>query len=50
MKFWFMIRLADIQPKYEQSFFWQDPATGLLLKARPDILHEDMIVDLKNYK
>lgn len=32
---------------YELSYFWKDPASGLMLKARPDILHEHMIVDLK---
>lgn len=31
---------------YEQSYFWQD-ASGLTLKARPDALHKNMIVDLK---
>jgi len=33
--------------RIENSFFWQDKESGLLLKARPDILHENMIVDLK---
>jgi len=33
--------------RIENSFFWQDDHSGLLLKARPDILHENMIVDLK---
>lgn len=32
---------------YEQSLFWEDPESGLLLKARPDIMHSNMIVDLK---
>lgn len=32
---------------YEQSYFWKDPETGLMLKARPDILHQQIIVDLK---
>lgn len=31
----------------EKSFFWQDPASELIVKARPDILHRNMIVDLK---
>jgi len=31
----------------ENSFFWRDEHSGLLLKARPDILHDNMIVDLK---
>lgn len=34
---------------YEQSYFWQDES-GLMLKARPDILHANMIVDLKTIK
>jgi hypothetical protein len=33
--------------RIENSFFWQDEHSGLLLKARPDVLHENMIVDLK---
>lgn len=33
--------------RIENSFFWKDEETGMLLKARPDILHENMIVDLK---
>lgn len=33
--------------RIENSFFWQDEHSGLLLKARPDILHDNMIVDLK---
>lgn len=33
--------------RIENSFFWEDEHSGLLLKARPDILHENMIVDLK---
>jgi hypothetical protein len=32
---------------YETSYFWKDEETGLMLKARPDILHKNMIVDLK---
>lgn len=32
----------------EHSFFWEDPATGVLCKCRPDYLREDgYIVDLK---
>lgn len=31
----------------ETSFFWRDEHSGLMVKARPDILHENMIVDLK---
>lgn len=36
-----------LDARIENSFFWQDKHSGLLLKARPDILHENMIVDLK---
>jgi len=32
---------------YEQSYFWEDKSSGLMVKARPDILHANMIVDLK---
>jgi hypothetical protein len=31
----------------ENSFFWRDSDSGLMLKARPDILQKNMIVDLK---
>lgn len=33
--------------KYETSFFWRDDESGLFVKARPDILHENMYVDIK---
>lgn len=33
--------------RIENSFFWQDEHSGLGVKARPDILHDNMIVDLK---
>ena len=33
--------------KYEQSYFWLDLNSGLMAKARPDILHANIIVDLK---
>jgi PDDEXK-like uncharacterized protein DUF3799 len=36
--------------QYEVSIFWEDPGTGLLCKARPDILHENFVVDLKTTK
>lgn len=36
-----------LDARIENSFFWQDEHSGLLLKARPDILHDNMIVDLK---
>jgi hypothetical protein len=31
----------------EESFFWQDPASGIVCKARPDLWKEGTIVDLK---
>jgi exodeoxyribonuclease VIII len=36
--------------KIERSIYWQDPDTGLLCKCRPDIWHDDMIIDLKTAK
>ncbi len=33
--------------RIENSFFWKDEDSGLMVKARPDILHPNMIVDLK---
>ena len=33
--------------RIENSFFWKDEHSGLNLKCRPDILHDNMIVDLK---
>lgn len=33
--------------KHEHSFFWKDPTTGVLCKARPDIWGETYIADLK---
>ena len=35
------------KPLIESSYFWQDEDTGLICKARPDILFSNMIVDLK---
>lgn len=32
---------------YETSYFWNDTESGLTVKARPDILHQNMIIDLK---
>lgn len=32
----------------EQSFYWTDPDTGFLCKARPDLFHDNMVVDLKS--
>lgn len=31
----------------EKSFFWQDENSKFIVKARPDVLHDNMIVDLK---
>jgi exodeoxyribonuclease VIII len=31
----------------EQSIYWNDPDTGILCKCRPDILHNNLVVDLK---
>ena len=31
----------------EKSFFWKDEGSGLMVKARPDILQSNMIIDLK---
>jgi hypothetical protein len=33
--------------KFEHSYFWMDEHSGLMCKARPDILHHHCIVDLK---
>jgi hypothetical protein len=33
--------------RIEHSLFWQDEHSGLFLKSRPDIWHDNMIVDLK---
>jgi exodeoxyribonuclease VIII len=32
---------------YEQSYIWIDPQSKLRIKARPDIVHSNIIVDLK---
>lgn len=42
-----MIKGIAEKPLIESSYFWQDEETGLLCKARPDILFSNMIVDLK---
>jgi len=34
--------------RYERSIFWIDPETQLLCKARPDIWHDQFIVDYKS--
>lgn len=33
--------------RIENSFFWRDKHSGLILKCRPDALHSNIIVDLK---
>jgi hypothetical protein len=33
--------------QYEKAIYWQDDDTGILCKCRPDILHGNMICDLK---
>jgi exodeoxyribonuclease VIII len=40
------IRLIE-GAQYERSIFWENPETGILCKCRPDILHTNMICDLK---
>lgn len=35
---------------YEKSIFWTDPDTGVACKCRPDILHNNIVVDLKTAK
>ena len=36
--------------RYEKSIYWVDEDTGLLCKCRPDIWHDNFIVDLKTTK
>jgi len=31
----------------EQSYFWKDLDSGLILKSRPDLMHSEMYIDLK---
>ncbi len=38
------------EAKYEKSIYWIDPDTQLLCKCRPDIWHDNFIVDLKTTK
>lgn len=33
--------------QYEQSYFWRDAHTGIMCKARPDILSDNYVIDLK---
>lgn len=35
---------------YEKSLFWRDKGSNLLCKARPDIWHSNMVVDIKTTK
>jgi len=37
-----------LDAEYEKSIFWTDRETGLQFKARPDIWHAHMVVDLKS--
>lgn len=32
---------------FESSYFWHDEHSGLMIKSRPDILHQNIYVDLK---
>jgi hypothetical protein len=45
---WNMARELIFDAVYEQSYFWIDQGSGLMVKARPDALHESMYVDLKS--
>lgn len=38
------------QGENEVSYFWNDEETGMLLKARPDVLYDSVVVDLKTCK
>lgn len=40
---WDLIQGAE----YEESYFWRDEHTNMMCKARPDIAHPNMIIDLK---
>lgn len=43
-----LCRGIQTHAQYEKSAFWKDPVTGLLCKARADIIHgSGMILDLK---
>lgn len=39
-----------LQGEIEQSIYWQDDETGLLLKCRPDVWRRGCVVDLKTAK
>jgi len=45
-------RLIDLlyEGEIEKSFFWKDESSGLMVKARPDVLHDNIIVDLKTIR
>jgi len=32
---------------YESSYFWRDDDSGMMIKSRPDILQDDIYIDLK---
>jgi exodeoxyribonuclease VIII len=36
------------QGNAEESFFWQDPLTGIVCKCRPDLWKDGVIVDVKS--
>ena len=36
--------------KSKNHFSWKDEDSGLIVKARPDVLHDNMIVDLKTIR
>jgi exodeoxyribonuclease VIII len=41
------VRSLITDGEIEKSFFWKDERSGLIVKARPDVLHHNMIIDLK---
>jgi PDDEXK-like domain of unknown function (DUF3799) len=44
---WLKKVLADKDTAIEESLFWTDEETGILLKSRPDIYTQDFYIDLK---
>lgn len=40
-------KLLQESAQYEKSMYWKDEETGLIVKCRPDILHDDYVADLK---
>lgn len=45
-----MVKDLIYDAQYEQSIYWTDEETGLQFKARPDIWHPHIVVDLKSTK